>query len=84
MTEVLRPDLCVLGGGTAGLAAATTAAGLGAEVTLVEKRAPGSCLGQVIASDAFSAAARDVSRAAKLGIRAEALRIDLKHLRGRL
>jgi pyruvate/2-oxoglutarate dehydrogenase complex dihydrolipoamide dehydrogenase (E3) component len=84
MTEVLRPDLCVLGGGTAGLAAATTAAGLGADVTLVEKRAPGSCLGQVIASEAFSSAARDASRAAKLGIRAEALRIDLKHLRSRL
>jgi pyruvate/2-oxoglutarate dehydrogenase complex dihydrolipoamide dehydrogenase (E3) component len=38
MTEILRPDLCVIGGGPGGLAAARTAASLGAKVVLVEKR----------------------------------------------
>jgi pyruvate/2-oxoglutarate dehydrogenase complex dihydrolipoamide dehydrogenase (E3) component len=82
MTEILRPDLCVLGGGTAGLAAATAAAQLGADVVLVEKwTLGGGFLGQAVAADAFCAAARDVNRAARLGVSADALRIDLKRLR---
>ncbi len=40
MTRILRPDLCVIGGGPGGLAAARAAAGLGAKVVLVEKRIP--------------------------------------------
>jgi pyruvate/2-oxoglutarate dehydrogenase complex dihydrolipoamide dehydrogenase (E3) component len=80
MTEILRPDLCVLGGGVAGLAAATAAAVLGARVIVVEKRALGS-LGQTMATQAFCAAAHDVSRAARLGA---ASRIDFGRLRARL
>ncbi|HEY1735531.1 MAG TPA: FAD-dependent oxidoreductase [Methylovirgula sp.] len=38
MTEILRPDFCVIGGGPGGLAAARMAASLGAQVVLVEKR----------------------------------------------
>jgi pyruvate/2-oxoglutarate dehydrogenase complex dihydrolipoamide dehydrogenase (E3) component len=81
MTEILRPDLCVLGGGVAGLAAASTAAGLGAKVVLVEKRALGS-LGQAVAEQAFCAAAQAVAaaRAARLGI-GGALKVDLGRLR---
>ncbi len=80
MTEVLRPDLCVLGGGIAGLAAATAAAKLGANVVVVEKRALGSA-GQTMATQAFCAAAHDASRAARLGA---APRVDFGRLRTRL
>jgi pyruvate/2-oxoglutarate dehydrogenase complex dihydrolipoamide dehydrogenase (E3) component len=80
MTEILRPDLCVLGGGIAGLAAATAAAALGAKVITVEKRALGS-LGQTMAARAFCAAAHDLHRATWLGA---APRIDLARLRARL
>ncbi|MGC2392507.1 MAG: FAD-dependent oxidoreductase, partial [Methylovirgula sp.] len=54
MTEILRPDVCVLGGGIAGLAAATAAAALGAKVVVVEKRALVS-LGPTMAAHAFCA-----------------------------
>jgi pyruvate/2-oxoglutarate dehydrogenase complex dihydrolipoamide dehydrogenase (E3) component len=40
MTEILRPDLCVVGGGPGGIAAARRAAGFGAKVVVVEKRPP--------------------------------------------
>jgi pyruvate/2-oxoglutarate dehydrogenase complex dihydrolipoamide dehydrogenase (E3) component len=40
MTRILRPDLCVIGGGPGGLSAARAAAALGAKVVLVEKRIP--------------------------------------------
>lgn len=58
MTKILRPDLCVLGGGGAGLAAACEAARLGADVVVVEKRALGGAyLAQAIPAQAFCAAA---------------------------
>ncbi len=41
MPETLTPDICVIGGGPAGLAAAYAAAGEGVAVVLVEKEAPG-------------------------------------------
>ncbi|MGC2140979.1 MAG: FAD-dependent oxidoreductase [Methylovirgula sp.] len=80
MTEILRPDVCVLGGGIAGLAAATAAAALGAKVVVVEKRALVS-LGPTMAAHAFCAAAHDLHRAARLGA---APWIDLGRLRARL
>lgn len=86
MTEILRPDLCVLGGGTAGLAAARAAAGLGAKVILVEKRAlGGGYLGQAVAAQAFCAAAHTATtaRAARLGIDGE-LKVDLGRLRAQM
>lgn len=81
MTEILRPDLCVLGGGTAGIAAASAAAGLGAKVVLVEKRALGSP-DHTIVTQAFCAAAQAVAtaRAGRLGIGGE-LKVDLGRLR---
>ena len=41
MPETLNPDICVIGGGPAGIAAALAAAGEGVAVVLVEKGAPG-------------------------------------------
>ena len=38
MAEILTPDLCVLGAGAGGVAAAILAAAAGASVVLVEKR----------------------------------------------
>lgn len=58
MTNVLQYDLCVLGGGGAGVAAARTAARLGAKVVVVEKRAlGGGYLTQTIPVQAFCTAA---------------------------
>ncbi len=58
MTSVLQCDLCVLGGGGAGLAAARTAAALGAKVVVVEKRGlGGTYLTQTIPVQAFCTAA---------------------------
>lgn len=61
MTRILRPDLCVIGGGPGGLAAARAAAGLGAKVVLVEKRIPANgehmrfaWLSQILAATAAS------------------------------
>jgi pyruvate/2-oxoglutarate dehydrogenase complex dihydrolipoamide dehydrogenase (E3) component len=86
MTEILHPDLCVLGGGCAGLAAARTAAGLGAKVVLVEKRPlGGSSLGESFAAQAFFTAAQTAAKAhaARLGVSGD-LRVDLVSLRAHL
>ncbi len=85
MTEILRPDLCVLGGGAAGLAAARAASGLGAEVVLIEKRAIGAHAAEPIALQAFCAAARAVAKdgAARFGVGGEP-RIDFGRLRAQI
>ena len=45
MAEQLTPDLCVIGGGSAGLSVAAAAATLGVPVVLIEKgRMGGECL----------------------------------------
>ncbi|WP_152185082.1 dihydrolipoyl dehydrogenase family protein [Segeticoccus rhizosphaerae] len=74
-------DLLVVGGGTAGLVSARTAAGLGARVLLVERgRTGGDCLWtgcvpskSLLAAAAAAAGARDATR---LGVHAERVRID--------
>ncbi|MGC2521662.1 MAG: FAD-dependent oxidoreductase, partial [Stellaceae bacterium] len=60
MTRLLTPDLCVIGGGSGGLAAAAGAAQLGAAVVLVEHgRMGGDCLNcGCVPSKALLAAAR--------------------------
>jgi pyruvate/2-oxoglutarate dehydrogenase complex dihydrolipoamide dehydrogenase (E3) component len=64
MTNALQYDLCVLGGGGAGLAAARRAAQLGAKVAIVEKRALGGAyLTQTVPMQAFCAAALQVGAA---------------------
>ena len=60
MNEVLTPDICVIGAGSAGLTVAAAAAALGVSVVLVEKdRMGGDCLNTgCVPSKALIAAAR--------------------------
>ena len=89
MTNVLQYDLCVLGGGGAGLVAARTAARFGARVVIVEKRALGGAyLTQTIPVQAFCAAALQTggAQAAKIDfvrVRTQAL-AAVKRFRPRL
>jgi pyruvate/2-oxoglutarate dehydrogenase complex dihydrolipoamide dehydrogenase (E3) component len=74
-------DLLVIGGGTAGLVAAKTAAGFGAGVLLIERdRTGGDCLWTgCVPSKALLAAAHavaDARSAARYGIRATDLTVD--------
>ena len=74
-------DLLVVGGGTAGIVAARTAAGFGADVLLVERdRTGGDCLWTgCVPSKALLAAAHAAAgarAAARLGVHVEAVRID--------
>ena len=85
MTEILRPDLCVIGGGPGGLAAARAAAGFGAKVVLVEKRALGGTEHlrfawppQILAAAAARRAA--VRSGPKFGGPEDEVRIDFKRL----
>lgn len=82
-------DLLVLGGGTAGIVAAKTAAGLGARVLLVERdRTGGDCLWTgcvpskaLLAAAEAAASARD---AARFGVHVEMIHVDfaqaMKHV----
>jgi pyruvate/2-oxoglutarate dehydrogenase complex dihydrolipoamide dehydrogenase (E3) component len=79
---VQRRDLLVVGGGTAGLVAARTAARLGARVVLVERaRTGGDCLWTgCVPSKAFLAAAAHAHAAragARFGVRAAEPDVDL-------
>lgn len=83
-------DLAVIGGGTAGLVGAQTAAGLGARVVLVEEqRTGGDCLytGCVPSKALLAAAsaAAQARRASRYGIDVEGVRVDfgrvLQHVR---
>lgn len=74
-------DLLVVGGGTAGLVAARTAASLGASVLLVERdRTGGDCLwtGCVPSKSllAAAAAAAEVGAATRFGVHVDGLRVD--------
>lgn len=74
-------DLLVVGGGTAGLVAAKTAAGLGASVLLVEReRTGGDCLWTgCVPSKALLAAAHaaaDARTAARYGVHIDGIRVD--------
>lgn len=74
-------DLLVIGGGTAGIVAAKTAARFGASVILIERqRTGGDCLwtGCVPSKSLLSAAhaAADARRAGRLGVHVEEVRVD--------
>ncbi len=76
-----RWDLLVVGGGTAGLVGAKTAAALGARVLLVERdRLGGDCLwtGCVPSKSLLAAAsaAADARGAARLGVEVSGVRVD--------
>jgi pyruvate/2-oxoglutarate dehydrogenase complex dihydrolipoamide dehydrogenase (E3) component len=73
MSELVSPDLCVIGAGSAGLSVAAIAASLGASVVLIEKgRMGGDCLNVgCVPSKALIAAAaamHAVRRASQFGI----------------
>jgi pyruvate/2-oxoglutarate dehydrogenase complex dihydrolipoamide dehydrogenase (E3) component len=84
--EILRPDLCVIGAGSAGLSVASIAASFGATVVLVEKnRMGGECLNVgCVPSKALIAAAHQAQgfrRARKFGIGSgEAPAIDFEQV----
>ncbi len=78
-------DLLVIGGGTAGIVAAKTAAGFGASVLLVERdRTGGDCLwtGCVPSKALLSAAhaAADARAAARLGVHIDGVRVDFSQV----
>lgn len=83
-------DLLIIGGGTAGIVAAKTAAGFGVSVLLVERdRTGGDCLWTgCVPSKALLAAAHaaaDARTAARLGVHIDGVRIDfaqvMEHVR---
>lgn len=82
-----RWDLLVLGGGTAGIVAAKTAANLGARVLLVERdRTGGDCLWTgCVPSKALLAAAEAAAgarRAATFGVLVDDVRVDFARVMG--
>lgn len=81
MPEALRPDLCVIGGGSGGLSVAAAAAAFGVPVVLLERaRMGGDCLNYgCVPSKALIAAgkhARWVADGARFGIEAGPAAID--------
>lgn len=73
MTEVLKPDICVIGAGSGGLSVAAAAASFGVSVVLIEKgKMGGDCLNYgCVPSKAILAAgkhAQSIRDAAKFGI----------------
>jgi len=81
MSEILTPDLCVIGAGSGGLSVAAGASQMGASVVLIERaRMGGDCLNYgCVPSKSLIAAAHTahVARAAeRFGVRAGPLAID--------
>jgi pyruvate/2-oxoglutarate dehydrogenase complex dihydrolipoamide dehydrogenase (E3) component len=70
LAELLKPDICVIGGGSGGLSVAAAAAAFGVSVVLIEKgRMGGDCLNYgCVPSKALIAAAKRVSDSATSGI----------------
>lgn len=91
MTEILTPDLCVIGAGSGGLSVVAAAAAMGVSVVLVERgEMGGDCLNTgCVPSKALIAAghtAHAMRHAARFGIRAVEPVVDfgktLDHVRG--
>ena len=91
MSELLTPDICVIGAGSGGLVTAAGASQLGAETVLIEDdRMGGSCLNNgCVSSKALLAAAHAAvahRHAAALGVAQSAPQVDFAkvhaHVRG--
>jgi pyruvate/2-oxoglutarate dehydrogenase complex dihydrolipoamide dehydrogenase (E3) component len=91
MSEVLRPDLCVIGAGSGGLSVAAAAAAMGVPVVLIEKgEMGGDCLNYgCVPSKALIAAARTAQtmrEAGRFGVQAVEPRLTMedvrRHVRG--
>ena len=70
MSEVLTPDICVIGAGSAGLTVAAAAAAFGVSVVLIEKdKMGGDCLNTgCVPSKALLAAARHAEEMRQVGV----------------
>jgi pyruvate/2-oxoglutarate dehydrogenase complex dihydrolipoamide dehydrogenase (E3) component len=70
LTELLKPDICVIGAGSGGLSVAAAAAAFGVSVVLIEKsRMGGDCLNYgCVPSKALIAAAKRANVAATSGV----------------
>src|SRR5947209_3909796 len=84
--ERLTPDICVIGGGAAGLSVAAAAAALGVQTVLVERhRMGGECLYTgCVPSKALLAAAKraaDMRSADAFGVHAVEMRVDFARVR---
>jgi pyruvate/2-oxoglutarate dehydrogenase complex dihydrolipoamide dehydrogenase (E3) component len=85
MTEILKPDLCVIGAGSGGLSVAAAAAAFGVPVVLIEKgKIGGDCLntGCVPSKALIAAAARahDMREAKKFGIEGGPVSVDFSRV----
>lgn len=91
MAEIIRPDICVIGAGTAGMQVTMRAAGLGVGAVLVDVRGDG---GRELGSDALRAGrlplaaliaagrrAHAVAQAAAFGVQATRVEIDFRRVR---
>lgn len=81
MTETLKPDICIIGGGAGGLSVAAAAAAFGVPVVLIERdKMGGDCLNTgCVPSKALLAAARHAAaaqRGAAFGVTAQTVKID--------
>jgi len=83
MSETLRPDICVIGGGSGGLTVAAAAASFGVEVVLIEKgKMGGDCLNYgCVPSKAIIAAgkhAHAIEEAPDFGVSAGEVKVDFR------
>ncbi|MEI8275946.1 MAG: FAD-dependent oxidoreductase, partial [Hyphomicrobiales bacterium] len=86
MVEILKPDICVIGGGSGGLSVAAAAAAFGVPVVLVENhKMGGDCLNTgCVPSKALLAAARRVhtmKSSAPFGVSAASVAVDFAKVR---
>jgi pyruvate/2-oxoglutarate dehydrogenase complex dihydrolipoamide dehydrogenase (E3) component len=85
MSDILRPDICVIGAGSAGLTVAAAGAAFGASVVLVEKsKMGGDCLNYgCVPSKALIAAAKHahaIVEARTFGVNASEVKVDYKRV----
>ena len=85
MSDILRPDICVIGAGSAGLTVAAAGAAFGASVVLLEKgKMGGDCLNYgCVPSKALIAAAKHahaIVEAGAFGVSAGEVKVDFKRV----
>ncbi len=85
MSEILTPDICVIGAGSGGLSVAAAAAAFGVSVVLIEKgKMGGDCLNYgCVPSKALIAAAKQaqaIREADKFGVIADEPKVDFRRV----
>ncbi len=89
MTEILRPDICVIGAGSGGLTVAAAAAAFGVNVVLIEAgKMGGDCLNYgCVPSKALIAAAKHahaIEAAPAYGVKAGEANVDFRQVRAHI